>query len=93
MKILVTGGAGFVGSNLVERDALLSSSGPDVRGEVFNVGGYENATSLLELCDRWSISPSFDDWRPSDQKVFYCDISKAKRVLGWEPRMQLNEAG
>jgi CDP-paratose 2-epimerase len=71
---------------------LLDSSKPDIRGEVFNIGGgHKNTTSLLELCDRWDISPTMEDWRPSDQKVFYCDISKAKRVLGWEPKIGLDE--
>jgi CDP-paratose 2-epimerase len=31
------------------------------------------------------------DWRPGDQKVFYADISKAKRELGWEPGIGVDE--
>lgn len=76
----------------LEADYLLDSSKPDIRGEVFNVGGgYQNTISLLELCKKWDIKPDFDKWRPSDQKVFYCDISKAKKLLGWQPKVSLNE--
>ena len=62
-----------------------------IRGEVFNIGGgYQNTISLLELCEKWDINPTFDQWRPADQKVFYCDISKAERILGWKPEISLN---
>lgn len=63
---------------------------------VFNIGGGpENTVSLLELLDllekltgkRSKIT--FDDWRSSDQKVYVSDISKARKVLGWEPRVKL----
>lgn len=61
---------------------------------VFNMGGgVKNTLSLIELLDileketgkRSKIS--FSDWRPSDQKVYISDISKAKAVLGWEPKI------
>ena len=71
---------------------LLDHSQPSIAGEVFNVGGgYENTISLLELCERWNIKPSFGPWRPADQKVFYCDIAKAKKVLGWVPQVGLDK--
>lgn len=63
-----------------------------IRGEVFNLGGgHANTISLLELCDKWDIEPTFEDWRPADQKVFYCDISKAKRLLDWEPQVNVDD--
>jgi len=63
-----------------------------IRGEAFAVGGgYKNTISLLELCKKWNIdNPNFADWRPADQKVCYCDTSKAKELLGWEPEVNLN---
>lgn len=74
----------------MEGKALLSGM-PDIKGAVFNVGGgYANTISLLELCERWKIKPNFSSWRPADQKVFYCDVSKAKRVLGWEPKIPID---
>ncbi|MBU3913305.1 MAG: GDP-mannose 4,6-dehydratase [Nanoarchaeota archaeon] len=71
---------------------LLDNSKPSIQGNVFNIGGgYKNTISLLELCDRWNIKPSFSEWRSADQKVFYCDISKAERVLGWKPQVGLDQ--
>lgn len=64
------------------------------KGQVFNIGGgINNSLSLLELfslleseleitMDYISIPP-----RESDQRVFIADISKAKRILKWEPKV------
>ena len=60
---------------------------------VYNAGGGpSNTMSLLEYISMLEkemgvkIEHSFSDWRPSDQKVFISDISKAKKELGWEPK-------
>ena len=65
-----------------------------VRGQAFNIGGgSDNVLSLLELIalikDKFGIAMKykFADWRPGDQKVFVSDISKAKRALGWAPKI------
>lgn len=67
-------------------------------GEVFNIGGGpENTISLLELLSlleqltgtRSKIT--FSDWRPSDQKVYISNISKAKEKLRWNPRVSPKE--
>ena len=61
---------------------------------VFNTGGgHKKTLSLLELLallenltgKRSKIS--FDDWRPSDQKVYISDITNAKKALCWEPKI------
>lgn len=71
---------------------LFDISKPSIAGEVFSIGGgYKNTISLLELCKKLDIQPSFSDWRPSDQKVFYADIAKAKEVLDWEPNVSIDE--
>lgn len=66
----------------------------DLMQEVFNIGGGpENTLSLVELLallqkltgKRSEIK--FAEWRPSDQKVYISDISKAKERLNWEPRV------
>ncbi len=65
------------------------------RGGVFNAGGGpDNRMSLLELIgfleglnDR-SLGYEEAAWRPGDQRVFYCDITKARRVLDWEPTIK-----
>lgn len=76
----------------LEGKRLLDKSKQSIRGEVFNVGGgFKNTISLLELCEKWNLNPVFADWRLADQKVFYCDISKAKKLLGWEPEINFEE--
>jgi CDP-paratose 2-epimerase len=64
-----------------------------VRGQAFNIGGGpSNTMSLLELVaflEKFfgkKIPLKFSDWRPGDQPVFVCDIKKARRVFGWEPK-------
>jgi CDP-paratose 2-epimerase len=64
------------------------------RGEVYNVGGGpENQRNLLEVIDQvgrlTGRKPhfSFAGWREGDQTYYVSDISKARRDLGWEPRV------
>lgn len=72
-------------------DAFLQSN----KGSgVYNAGGGPNNTmSLMEYLEmlqeelETTITPSFAEWRPSDQKVYISDISKAKKELGWEPKV------
>ena len=69
-----------------------------IKGEAFNIGGgIENSSSLLELFDllekildikmNYTLLPP----RTSDQKVFVADITKAKKLIGWEPLVNKNE--
>jgi CDP-paratose 2-epimerase len=67
-------------------------------GEVFNIGGGPaNTLSLRELVAKLSLafdrklSPPFADWRPGDQRVFVANVAKAERVLGWRPRVSIDE--
>ena len=66
--------------------------------EVYNMGGgIENMMSLLELLDilerqtgkRSEIKR--DKWRPSDQKVYISDATKAQKELGWKPLISKEE--
>lgn len=66
-----------------------------VAGEVYNIGGgpdnvmsvWEEFGPLLEKLLEKQIIVARDDWRPGDQKVFYSDIRKAERELGWKPKI------
>ncbi|MFC1454925.1 SDR family NAD(P)-dependent oxidoreductase [Candidatus Undinarchaeota archaeon] len=60
-------------------------------------GGAKNTMSLIELVkyieERGNrpFDLSYDEWRPSDQKVYYSDVSKAKKDFGWEPKIDPKE--
>lgn len=66
-------------------------------GEVFNVGN-DKPSSFRELaeaiCDvagsgRWELAPFTPERAAQEPGHFYSDISKIKRVVGWEPRTSL----
>lgn len=64
-----------------------------IKGGAYNIGGGPDYTmSLLELIallERYlgkKIRYGFSEWRPGDQPVFICDIRRAKRDFGWEPK-------
>ncbi|MBL8101318.1 MAG: GDP-mannose 4,6-dehydratase [Anaerolineales bacterium] len=69
------------------------------RGKVYNMGGGpQNVMSIwaefrpkLEKYVGRTIEVSRGDWRPGDQRVFYADISKAEKELGWKPRIGVEE--
>lgn len=65
-----------------------------VAGQVYNIGGGpDNQLSLLELVALLGartgrkLDPPFADWRPGDQRVFVCDVSKAQKDFGWAPKI------
>jgi CDP-paratose 2-epimerase len=69
-----------------------------INGQAFNIGGGPNNTlclrDLLALLERQlsiTITPSYGESRPGDQPVFICDISKAKRILEWEPTISVEK--
>jgi len=68
------------------------------KGQIYNIGGgmansisvwSEFGPRLETLCAK-KITVKHEDWRPGDQKVFVCDISKAKNELGWVPKINLD---
>jgi CDP-paratose 2-epimerase len=70
-----------------------------VAGQVYNVGGGPSNTisvwtefgPMLEKLHGQKIPFGRGDWRPGDQKVCVYDISKAKRELGWEPKVNVQD--
>jgi CDP-paratose 2-epimerase len=69
-----------------------------VKGDIFNLGGGPaNTLSLRELVVKLetafgrTLDHDTADWRPGDQRVFVADIRKAKRLLGWEPRVSTDQ--
>ncbi len=68
-------------------------------GQVFNVGGGAKNTlsiwkefgPILERLTGNKIPVSWGDWRPGDQKVYVSDIQKASSVIGWQPKVGVEE--
>jgi nucleoside-diphosphate-sugar epimerase len=69
---------------------------PDAVGHAFNVGNPRSVCTIHDLASRiiqLSGSPSelrFVDWPHADVELRVPDIQKARRVLGWEPRVDLD---
>jgi CDP-paratose 2-epimerase len=69
------------------------------QGQVYNMGGgtrnvmaiWEEFGPILERLLGEKIEVARDNWRPGDQKVFYADFRKARRELGWEPKISLED--
>ncbi len=82
-------------SNVVDAN-ILALKATGVSGEVFNIAGGEKTTvnSLIEelngALDK-EIEPSYDDPRPGDIKHSYADISKARKMLKYEPTVSFKE--
>jgi nucleoside-diphosphate-sugar epimerase len=68
----------------------------NVRGEVVNIGS-QNEVSIMDLAKmiiRLTDSSSkmvFTEARPDDPRKRCPNISKAKRLLGWEPKISLED--
>jgi CDP-paratose 2-epimerase len=68
-------------------------------GQVYNLGGgpgnvmsvWAEFGPLLEKLLGKEISVARGDWRPGDQRVFYADIRKAERELGWKPKIGVEQ--
>lgn len=68
-------------------------------GQVYNIGGGPQNTMAVwaefgPLLERFLDRPipvSYEDWRPGDQRVYISDIRKARRELGWVPRVGVEE--
>jgi len=82
-------------SNVVEAN-ILASKARDVSGEVFNIACGERTTvnslalKINEIL-KDEISPSYDKPRPGDIRHSYADISKARKMLKYEPLVPFGE--
>ena len=71
----------------------------DAYGEVFNVGRDE-PSCFKELAEKivnisgtgkWEFAPFTPERLAQEPGDFYSDISKIKRIVGWEPKVELDE--
>jgi len=84
--------------DLVDAYALALRRMKKAAGGVYNIGGgHRHQLSLLELLAQLEaltgrkVARRFGPWRPGDQPVFVCDSSKARRELGWKPKVGVAE--
>jgi UDP-glucose 4-epimerase len=78
---------------------LMSAVCQPAVGEIFNVG-VDKPTSVLELAEmivqvaesgRWEFAPFTPERKAQEPGDFYSDISKIRRIVGWEPTTSLEE--
>jgi UDP-glucose 4-epimerase len=87
----------FVHVSDVVQAQLLAATAPDAPGEIVNVASGRSA-SLLELIELIKqaigpavahVEPAHQPARAGDLRASSADLTKARRVLGYEPRLQL----
>jgi len=81
--------------NVVEAN-ILACREEKITGEIFNIGGGRSTTinQLAELISRLldkSIEPIYTDPQPGDVRHSLADITKARRLLSYQPRINLKE--
>jgi CDP-paratose 2-epimerase len=84
--------------DLVRAMRLVQDNMDVAAGEMFNMGGgAENSTSLLELIEQLRklsgnrIEVEWGAERLGDQRWYVADTSKIRRLLGWTPRVSIEE--
>lgn len=85
-------------SDCVDLYLMASKKIDAIKGQAFNIGGgMQNSYSLLELFyfleKELDIQMKYKQLPPreSDQNIFVADISKAKKLIGWEPKISKEE--
>lgn len=81
-------------------EAILMCAASDrAYGQVFNVG-VDRPSTFLELAEtvvdltgtgRWEFAPFSPERKAQEPGDFYSDITKIRRLIGWEPRSGLRE--
>ncbi len=85
-------------SDCVELYLQASQKVENIKGQVFNIGGgMKNSFSILEFFNfvenELDVKMAYSQLpqRVSDQKVFVSDITKAKNLIGWKPKVSLKQ--
>lgn len=88
----------FVNVHDVARACRLAMEVPDAAGEVFNVGSGQAVTvrqvaaQIGETLGIGGLQPEITErYRVGDIRHCYADISKATRILGYQPQVSFNE--
>lgn len=76
---------------------LLAASSKNVKGESINIGGKGNGVSILDLTHLVmkltgrKVQTIFKNVKPGDIRRLMADISKARTLLGYEPKVKLED--
>tara|TARA_Y100000592_G_C5441788_1_gene303795 strand:+ start:378 stop:1271 length:894 start_codon:yes stop_codon:yes gene_type:complete len=77
-------------TDVVNANILASTAELESYGELFNIGSGVNH-SILDLCDMISDDRVLIEPRPAEARETLADISKARQLLGWSPKVQLKD--
>lgn len=78
----------FVHVQDLARANYMAAIHPDKLNTAFNVGN-SNTMSVLELAKLISDDYTFIEKREGEADITYSDVSKAKKILNWEPKYDL----
>jgi len=87
----------FVYVEDVVEASMLALNSKNAVGEAFNIATGTNvsvnevANTLKEIMNRKALKTIHTEPRPTDIRHGYADISKAKRILGFHPKVSLKE--
>lgn len=71
-------------------EATVLAAEKDVSGEVFNVG-YGECHSINQLAKYFNCDIEYVEPRPGEANITLSSISKARNLLGWEPKISLEQ--
>ncbi len=71
-------------------EAFFAACKSDVKGEIINIGS-ENTYSINKLVELIGGKKVFIPKRPGEPDCTWADISKAKKLLNWQPKVNLKE--
>ncbi len=71
-------------------DAIINSATSDVSGEILNIGS-RNTYSVNRLVELLGGEIVNIPKRPGEPECTWADITKAQRLLGWKPKISLDE--
>ena len=71
-------------------DAIITATESDVSGEIINIGS-DNTYSVNRLVELLGGDVLHIPKRPGEPDCTWADISKAKKLLNWQPKVSLEE--
>lgn len=71
-------------------DAMVKAADSDLSGEIINIGS-DNTYSVNSLIEVLGGNVIYIPKRPGEPDCTWADITKAKKLLGWKPKVGLKE--